>query len=342
MNKIEEKIVEISNKKYFVPIFVVAINFLFFIICNKIFELRYETVDDFTIAKIISALDGHYSIYGVYIHPVICFFIMMLYKTGININWYTVFLLVIQFISFSAIGIVLVQRNKKSGIGLYLILIFIYYSRLLVIINYTTIAATAIVAGIIVLLQYKNKKQKLFGYILLIIGIMLRTKAIALVIPFYIIYIIFNLIEKRNLKLNSVISIVLLFLVIYISNMVIYNFKPLNKEYTKFNKIRTYFFDSNVLDYNKNKEIFDKAGWSYADWIVFYSYSLADENFYTTERLIKLKEKLNIDFNYFKNKVIETCNVKIPSMVQYYIIIELSIIILVLLSILYQKIEKNV
>ena len=340
MKKIKEKILEITNYKYFVPIFVISINLLFFIVCNLIFELRYETVDDFTIMKIISALDGNYSIYGVYIHPAICFIIMMLFKTGININWYTVFLLVVQFVSFSTIGIVLVKKNKKIGTLLYLVVLSVYYSRLLVILNYTTISTTAILAGITVLMQYKQRKYKIFGYILIAIGIMLRTQTIALVIPFYVLYALYKLIKNKEIQyIKSLFTIIIIFISIYISNIVIYNIKPINKEYSQFNKIRTFFFDSNIIDYEKDKEVLDKNGWTFSDWMIFYSYSLADENFYTTENLTKLKDSLNIE-NQYVNKITNACKKIVTNTFQFYMLFFVSIIILVLLSVLFQKKRK--
>lgn len=81
INKMKEKILKITNRKYFELIVIVLINLIFFIICNTLFEFKYEQVDDFIIMNLISKSDGLYSLYGVQIHPVICGFIILLYKT---------------------------------------------------------------------------------------------------------------------------------------------------------------------------------------------------------------------------------------------------------------------
>lgn len=81
INKIKENMLKIVNKKYFELIVIFFINIIFFIICNNLFEFKYEQVDDFIIMNLISKSDGLYSIYGVQIHPIICGFIILLYKT---------------------------------------------------------------------------------------------------------------------------------------------------------------------------------------------------------------------------------------------------------------------
>lgn len=156
----KNKIRKIIDSKYFNCIFIISINLVFFIICNMIFQLRYETVDDFTIMKIISKLDGTYSCYSIYIHPILSFFIMLLYKTGININWYTVFILLLQFISFSLIGTILLNKNKRIGSVFYLMIMSTMYCNLLLIINYTSVAAIVILSGIISILYYLESNKK--------------------------------------------------------------------------------------------------------------------------------------------------------------------------------------
>ena len=308
--EIKDKLKKVVDSKYFIPCFVIAINTIFFIICNIVFELRYETLDDFTIMKIISKLDGTYSIYSVYIHPLLSFIIMLLYKTGISINWYTITMLLIQFISFTTIGIILLNKDKKIGTIFYLLIIIVFYAKILCIINYTSVAAVAILAGIIALmysLDKNSKKSKIIGFILLTIGIMSRKESFMIVIPFYIIYSIYYSIKNKNCKALKILLITaIIFMTIYISNLIVYKINPVDDKYTEFNNIRTYLFDTNELNYEKDKEILDRSGWSKTDYEILYTYSLSDENFYTTENLTKLKENIHTDFEYFKDKIISS------------------------------------
>lgn len=339
---LKEKVNKLVNSKYFISCFVIVINFIFFIICNFIFEPRYETVDDFTIMKIISKLDGTYSFYSIYIHPILSFIIMLLYKTGININWYTIFLLALQFISFTIIGIIMLNKNKKIGALCYLGILTAIYSNLLLVINYTSIAAIGVLAGIILLIYYHEydiKKYKVIGLILITVGTMLRWKSAIISLPFYIVYTIYFTVKNKDFKiLKNLIIITLIILSIVISNEIIYRSNSIYEKYTEFNNIRTYFFDSNVLDYEQNKELFEENGWTYADWNLFYTYSFADENFYNFDNLSSLKEDINEGNLEGKiNKIIYSFKSLCLESIGLYKIFVIGIIIIILLSILLKK-----
>lgn len=303
---IRDKANKLINSKYFIPFFVIAINVIFFIICNVLFEPRYETVDDFMITNILSKSDGTYNFYTIHIYPILSYIIMLLYKTTININWYTIVLLLIQFISFTTIGIIFLNINKKIGTLCYILIVSTIYSRVLLIINYTSIAAIAILAGTIAIMYYidtNSKKSKMIGLFLIIIGAMLRLQSTIIVLPFLFLYVLYYTIKNKNYKAIKILMlIIILIVIIYISNLVFYKINPIYNKYTEFNNIRTYLFDYNVLDYNQNKPIFDKAGWTYTDWKLFYTYSFSDENFYTFDNLYNLKT--NIDNDVSINKII--------------------------------------
>ena len=335
----KNKIKEIINSKYFNFIFIISINLIFFIICNMIFQLRYETVDDFTIMKIISKLDGTYSYYSIYIHPVLTFFIMLLYKTGININWYTFLLLTLQFISFSLIGIILLNKNKRTGTLFYLMIILTLWSNLLLTINYTSVAAILILSGIISILYYLESNRKRYrniGLILITIGTMLRWKSIIISLPFYIIYVVICAIKKQYNPLKILFCIIVIFLLVFVSDKIIYNINPIYKEYTKFNDVRTYFFDSNVLDYDKYKNILKDNGWTYNDWKVFYTYSFADENYYNFEKLSMLYECVQ-EGKVETDKIIYTAKLLCFYIKEVYLIYFIGVILIILLSYLLDK-----
>ena len=82
---------------------IVLINILIFCLCNIIFDVKYEQVDDFIMYNLYSGLDGTYNLHGVYCHPLICLFIGFLYRIISFINWHTIFLLSMQFICFTLI-----------------------------------------------------------------------------------------------------------------------------------------------------------------------------------------------------------------------------------------------
>lgn len=295
---------KIQNNKIFIPCFVILINLINFIACNLLLKSRYETVDDFMIANILSKTDGTYNFYSIHIHPILSYIIMLLYKTNININCYTIVIILLQFIAFTTIGIIFLNKNIKVGTVFYTIIVVAIYTKVLSIINYTSTAAMLVISGTIATMYYIetcNKKYKTIGILLITIGAMLRMQTIVIVLPFLFYYIIYFSVKTKKYKnLKIMIPLIISILIIYISNLFIYNFNPLYNNYSKFNNVRTYLFDYNVMNYEQNKVIFDEAGWTENDYKVFYTYSFSDENFYTYNNLYNIKnhiETKKVNFN---------------------------------------------
>lgn len=283
-------------------IIAITITLIFFVIFNIFFQLKYEEIDDFVMMNLISAADGNYSIYGIFIHPMICTIIMLLFKTSININWYTIVILAIQFASFSAIGTILIKKNKKTGVILYLFLILVIYSKLLLYIQFTSTSALALIAGVILIIyskeiqEYKNK-YFIYGLIFIAIGAMLRFSSCIMTIPFLGIYYIYDMIKNKKIKKDiiDILIIISVLVSVYISNAIVYYINPTYREHTKFNKVRSQILDSEKIDYKGNKEKLLEKGWSVNDVEAFYAYLFADEKVYNTESiesLVKIKQEM--------------------------------------------------
>lgn len=307
---IQEKTKKILDSKYFGLIVVVIINTIFFIVCNKLFTLKYEQVDDFIIMNLISKADGAYSVYGIQMHPIICGIIILLYKTTININWYTIFMLTMQFISFTIIGTVFINKNRSTGILLYIAFIFMIYSKVLSYIQYTTVSMLSITAGVILLIysleniKEINRFNFVIAILMIIAGCMIRFSTIIIAIPFIVIYFICKLVKEKNVKVIKIaVLLIVSILLVYISFNVFYNINPIYKEFLKFHDSRTYLHDYNWMNYYSNKEIFDNMGWSENDRDVFYAYCFGDEvafNADTLKKLEKIATNNKGDANIFK------------------------------------------
>ncbi len=301
----KEKIKKVINSKYFPLIFVILVNIILFIACNKLFTPTYEQVDDFLIMNLISKADGAYTIYGIQIHPIICGIIILLYKTGININWYTIFMLIMQFISFTIIGTVFIKKNKIVGIPLYITFAIMIYSKMLCNIQYTTVSMLCITAGTLLLMYYlekieeKNKFNLVVALLMIATGCMIRFMTVLVAIPFLGLYLICKFLkdkEMRILKIGLILAISIL--LIYASFNIFYNVNPIYKEFLKFHDARTYLHDYNILFYEENEEIFNNVNWSENDRDLFYGYMYGDEDVYTVEVLEEIK---NQAIKYDKN-----------------------------------------
>lgn len=301
---------------------VIFINLIVFILSNIVFGIKYEEVDDFIIYNLYSGLDGTYNIHGVYIHSVLCFIISLLYRILPMINWHTIFLLCMQFICFTIIGNILLKKNEnKFSYILYILFVSVFYTILLQLIQYTSIAALLILTSFFAMMDGIEKEEKKKRYIILTmvlftIGIMLRMQSLLIVAPFYAIYLCYNYILKIKNKVEKqkILNICKQYLIlgiitilVYGSNYLIYNTNDLYKEYTQYNEIRTMLHDLSFILYDTNKEIFEEIGWSRNDYALFYRFNFGDENVYSKENLQKIinykndkKEYLRLNLNIKK------------------------------------------
>lgn len=302
MKSIKEKLKSIIKK----PGFKIAIiNIMIFAICNMIYSLKYEQVDDMIIYGLYSGLDGTYNIYGVYIHPFICAILSILYRIIPVINWHTIFLLSMQFICFSVIGTILVNRNNspKSYI-MYTIFASVCYTALLLLIQYTSVSALLIATAFFIIFDMieqnrKSKKRLIFASILFAMGIMTRMQSVLIIAPFFAIYLIYkfgkyiiNKTEenKKNIQelLKEYVVLVIIAIIVYGSNMLIYNTNETYKNYIEYNNLRAELQDLSYTNYEENKKIFDEIGWSKNDHYLFYTFNYGDENVYSKENLQKI------------------------------------------------------
>ena len=186
---------------------VIFINLIIFGITNILFNIKYEQVDDFIIYNLYSGLDGTYNIHGIYLHPIICIIISIFYKIIPIINWHSIFLLSMQFTCFTIIGnIILKKHDNGIAIILYTIFASIFYVILLMLIQYTSVSTLLILTALIMLIDIleKNETAKIkyiIGmYILFAIGIMTRMQSLLIIIPFFGLYFVINIMKYKILK----------------------------------------------------------------------------------------------------------------------------------------------
>lgn len=326
-----EKLKKFKNSNLFI---VILINLIIFGLVNIMFDIKYEQVDDFIIYNLYSGLDGTYNIHGIYIHPLICMLLSMLFRIIPQINWHTIFLLSMQFICFTIIGNRILKKHKNPiSIIMYIVFAGVFYTTLLLLIQYTSVAALLILTAFFIIVdefesrkesqkenreisvgkneentqeeKKQNKKSIILASILFAIGIMTRMQSLMIIAPFFLLYAIYNLIiwKKQKITNQELLRLVKQYLVIgiitiivYISNIIIYQSDDLYKEYMEYNDIRSVLHDMSYTNYEENKEIFDEIGWSKNDHYLFYTFNFGDENVYSKENLQKI-----LDYKMSKN-----------------------------------------
>ena len=280
-------------KKNNTLLIIILINLFIFSIVNILFDIKYEQVDDFIIYNLYSGLDGTYNIHGVYIHPIICILIGLLFRIIPAINWHTIFLLAMQFICFTIIGYIILKKHKNPMfILIYAIFASVFYTTLLLLIQYTSVSALLILTAFLITidnLEEKNKKWTIISIILYSIGTLTRIQSLLIIVPFMGIYLLYYLIkykfQKQTINLIKQYAIyIIITIIIYATNMIAYSKEPY-KQYTEYNYLRTQLQDLSYTNYNDNKEIFDKIGWSPNDYYLFYTFNTGDENVYNKQNL---------------------------------------------------------
>ncbi len=296
------------RNNYKTLICIAGINVLIFAIVNLIFDIKYEQVDDFIIYNLYSGLDGTYNIHGVYIYPVLCFILSLFFRILPMINWHTIFLLGMQFICFTIMGTLIVNKSKnKFSYIVYIIFASVCYTSLLQLIQYTSVAVLLILTAFFVMMDYIEEKKHGKKYIvcflsLYVIGIMTRIQSLLIVAPFFALYFVYELILliRKKIEKEKIVKIIKNYLVfgiitvlIYISNYMFYN-NEIYKNYNEFNGLRTILQDNIYVSYEENKELFDEIGWSQNDHYLFYTFNFGDENVFNKENLQKIVEyKMN-------------------------------------------------
>ena len=291
---------------------VAFINILIFSFANIMFDIKYEQVDDFIIYNLYSGLDGTYDIYGIYIHPLLCFILGFLFKIFYMVNWHTIYLLLMQFVCFTIIGTLLIRKNN-CGLSyiLYIIFASVCYTSLLQLIQYTSVSALLILTSFFVLMDYIERNKKSKKYIicfstLFCLGIMTRMQSLLIIAPFFAIYFIYNLILLIRNKINKekILEIVknylllgIILVITYVSNYIVYN-NEVYDNYNEYNEKRTILHDISYTDYYENKEIFDEIGWSQNDQYLFYTFNFGDENVFSKDNLEKI-----VDYKISKDDI---------------------------------------
>lgn len=306
---------ELAKKKTNKLLIVILINLVIFGMTNILFDIKYEQVDDFIIYNLYSGLDGTYNVHGVYIHPVICFIIGVFFRILPMINWHSIFLLGMQFLCFTLIGYTLLKKHDNGvAIVLYTLFASIFYTALLMLIQYTSVAALLIATSFLLLLDGLEKKEpiklgkKLLLFVLFSLGIMIRMQSLLIILPFMMIYFGIFMIEyrdktKEKAQIVKMIQYYLTYfaitMVVMLSNQLIYRTNDTYREFMEYNEIRATLHDIIYVDYGENKEIFDEIGWSQNDHYMFYTFNFGDEEIFSKENLEKiLNYKIQKDGKY--------------------------------------------
>ena len=293
------------------------LNLAAFIVCISCFTVRYEVSDDYMIDAVLSGAFGTgYDPYLLWGNPVLGHFLNLLYRLIPGISFYFVLLMILGFVSSTAVTYLLFKR-KINAVTVCIALIFLCFfsDDLYVLVQFTKITAAAGIAGGLLILYglWEEEKHKIryiiFGTVLALTGSMVRFTTIYLYGIFLLITFLFYAIsffaKKKNAKeskkssksfskeflktagLRLLICVILvgsIFGVQYLGQFI----RNSDSEYDLFNGFQTYrsdITDTLKPDYEAVEDEFNKLGLDYIDYCMLSSWQFVDMDVYSNETL---------------------------------------------------------
>ena len=270
---------------------------LFFFLYIILGYVRYETNDDIGFNTIAAGYMGNNSEKLFFINVLFGYILKALYSFTKNINWYLCTILALNLIAIVTICYALTYRIKNIFLSI-LITVMVNVTigkQLYNLVQFTKTAAVLLVAGFVIIACYeknsKGHRPALFlGIILFIIGYWIRSECLALLLPYFVVYIVFDSIHiyhnsKKSMSrvmVNKyfipsvfiIFGIILSFSVNYLSQ------RSGNwREYWNYHEARAELCDNGAPVYDMFSDFYDSLGWDYSEVALFVSWISIDDSF---------------------------------------------------------------
>jgi hypothetical protein len=230
----------IRKHQFFV---LLILNALFFCTVAYFFKFRYEVDDDyfmllFASGKYSGVCDPHL----VFINYIYGLLLTFLYSNYASIEWYTLLFVIIHIFSLSVISWYVFNGKRKVLYKILFIgLIYVIEMRLIMLFQFTTTAAIATLAGVILICS-KKWYQNLVGVFFVVIGSLIRFEASLLVLfvvsPFFLKFFFQNNRFTLSNQLVFLIAGVTFSLLFKFIDYKVYQSDPEWKCYQEYNRLR--------------------------------------------------------------------------------------------------------
>jgi hypothetical protein len=231
----------IKNRKALGFFIILFFNILFFSLSAYFLPIRFETNDDLAMCLFASgAYTGIPEAHLVFIHYFYGLFLSFFYKAFRGIEWYTLSFCIIHIISLSIIIYSFISTNK-SRFAKIVAVILLYILELTIIqsLQFTTTAAIAAFAGIMLLFD-KKLFHTICGVALFLIGTLIRfysaMMVMLLMLPFFV-YIVFPMIRIKFKVLIPVIICIFGAFLLQVFDKQAYNVEKWSY-YREYNEVR--------------------------------------------------------------------------------------------------------
>ena len=301
--KRKKKLEDLSKKPLF---WMFVINLILIVYCLVLNTPYNETNDDTGMRALASGSYGDSGGFLVFINIIIGKFLTVLYAVLPNINWYTTFEILIVLISFTLLGILLIDKlGSKYGFSAYLLMVGIFYSEFLPVLQFTRISIMIGIIGYLYIFNYLLYKEKkwhlLVGFLSVWMCLLIRQSSFNIVTLYAAVIGACLLLLDKCLSLSKMKSYVVCFSVLFAVSIafvaidtVAYTSNHEWKEYKEFTKLRSKLADYGFPLYEENRDTYEKMGIDRNDYQLYSSGILLYEdtlNIDQMKELTEIKEK---------------------------------------------------
>ena len=296
-------------------------NFVAFIFSILIFDIKYETSDDYITDAVLSGAYGiGYDYHLLFGNSILGYILVLLYKLIPKISLYFVLLVLLNFVSATSV-LYLLFKKKTNIITICMATLFLLFfsDDLYVLIQFTKVAGAACIAGGLLILfgLWEAKRNKvcyiIIGVLIMMLGSMVRfsiiyVSAVFLVLAF--IYYADSYFRSKNIdkdEINLFIPIkqriagigtrfavcVLVIGTLFGFQYLGIWFNRLDKNYndfTDFQILRSNITDKPIPSYEEVEDEYNELGLDYVDYAMLCSWNFVDREVYSDDLIVKVAE----------------------------------------------------
>lgn len=281
----------------------------------------YGSNDEFTLASIASGAYGSMSWYFIYLHSGLGWLIKLFYLLIPSLNWYTIIMYAMIFLSLTAIGFVWIERSERTGTILAVLLIMASLQPLYVEMQYTKTAAAVTAAGYVLLLGQRNEKGKVLRYVpgilLLLLGSWIRFESFGMVslLAFGLWLVkVKDVWKEKDWKrflmrdcLPCVFAFALVFGSIAAENLLVYTPGSPQEHYRRYDEARQALLDYGVPEWDEYQEEYEALGLTRTDYLNLENWLIADSDRYTAdvyESIIAFRQDRPFQWEYLADYLV--------------------------------------
>ena len=202
----------------------VAINLFFLVLCLFWGDIKFGTVDDYFMAAVLTGAHGmDYNPHLLFVNAIYGYALLPLYHLFPKVGWYYIGEMFAVFVSFTAIGYVLLRRcGERWGLLLATLFTAMFASDFYLVIQFTQCASILSAAGMLLFAHAvvdcrtpKGTRNDVIlvalGVLLLLWGSVMRWQAFLMGMPFFCVGLLFNLKQCWKFKWATMAGLAIMF-----------------------------------------------------------------------------------------------------------------------------------